>query len=262
MNAIGKELRLIKALVAAGGLAALLGAPCAAVANTAEPTSNAQIWSNGFFWDLNNIQWIELNDTYNVRANAEIASRDRNNQEIRGLSIEEALDGLCASVLSFRPSPPREDIGRRDIFRISVNIADPSDPDTFLFERPYPMSVIDGQCAPARPDAIFPLGYTGQLHGWGFRGFMETEPDVLRDWDAEAFPVFIPVGESEGAVPLDLLCQAAAFEARYWRPLGSFREGTRLAIGVVTNRDQINFTLAMWFGGECSFPSEGQVDDT
>ncbi|WP_025310662.1 hypothetical protein [Roseicyclus elongatus] len=262
MGALGAKLKLVRSLLLVAALSSIQGVQFAQGANAQTLDGAVRLWSNGFFWDISQIQWVEFLGTYDLRVLATLESRDDRSSIPEGLSSEDVVNGLCATLVGHRPMAPAEVSGRGDIFRVSLNVANHDGQGGLMFERPYSLSVVDGLCSPARHEGALPLQYSRSLAGWQFGGFASTEIEALRPWNIEAVPFFAPVDVIGGPPPLDLLCEAAAFEARFWRRLGSFREGARMAIGLQTGPDSYDFFLAVRFGGECQFPSEGGFDDT
>jgi len=262
MGALGEKLRSVAMLLLVWAIALLIGGQFAPRANAQIEDASTRVWSNGFFWDISQIQWVEFLGAYDLRALATLAARDARSSIPEGLSRGDIVDGLCATLIGHRPMAPSGDVGRQDIFRVSLNVANLDGRGGLMLERPFSLSVVNGVCSPARREGALPLQYSGLLAGWQFGGFAATSPASVQTWDVEAVPFFAAVDVMPGSPPLDLLCEAAAFEARYWRRLGSFREGARMAIGVQMGPETYRYTPAVWFGGTCQFPSEGGFDDT
>lgn len=238
-------------------IAIFIGVQFAPEVRAQEVGATARVWALGYFWRIEDVDWIEFRGKYDLRAVAALIGPDVRSEQPDSLSASETLGGLCATLLAHRLFAPSDALGRGDIFRISLNLRDPNDPDEFVFERVPSLSVVDGECSDISPEGSFPLSYQAPLDGWQFSGFAVPDSiDVLANWEIEAVPVFVAPEDFEPPFPLDLLCDAAVFEARYWRRLGSLRQGAQIAIAVQTG-EMTTFFQARWSLQGCQYLARG-----
>ena len=222
-------------------------------------TSNT--WAFGYTWNLTNIEWHSFQGQWELRA--VIGEREYDQRSARTLpdSNRELLLGVCNALLDKRPHAPEPNLGRSDIFRVSLNVRRPEDDENageLVFSPAASFSVNDIRCAASSDDYVLPLSYGQALEGVRFSGFMATLPPEVASLNLQAAALF-EITAGEGAFELGdlpLLCEAARYESHLWRVAGPLADGDRIAIAVQSEPERINFFPAVLSGDECLWRSK------
>jgi hypothetical protein len=240
-------------------VAAALGIVSASAQERPQETS---IWAMGHTWQLTSIEWREFLGQYELRVVAGSPVWDRRSAFPEQDVYPAILAGLCTALLGHRPYAPSGDLGRDDIFRVSVSLLSEDEDNDLEASRLFSVSVVDGACPEVVPVSSLPLRYGPPLDGWHFDGFAIVEELAsIERWGVNAVPVFTPPDRDGTDVPWDLLCRAAAYEARTWRILGGFRQGARLAIALDRGEGSLSMVFAIYHSDGCSYPPIEDSDD-